>query len=94
MKEEIKLRAAPLEIPEKRPDLYWTISNICNQAEGGVWLKKQSCKVLIRVSQNLSGMPIKPGANEIGYTKPGAPIGPQYTGPIDDAMMANILIYG
>jgi hypothetical protein len=88
----------PLETPEKRPDLY------CIMLEGmmgdvvvsdGIWLRKAGGKVAVKSCSPINPFPygvldpLPPGT----FT-PGAPAGPQYTGPIDDETMANILIYG
>lgn len=58
----------------------------------GVFLAFGSGRVLVRAITNAPYL--RPMLCEVGFRGSTKPKGPAYTGPIDDEMMANILIYG
>lgn len=87
-----KQTASPREIEMPRPDLYLSVIIDGGEITGvgeGLWLRKAGGAVKVKVGSNptLRHTPV-------GTFDPMHPLGPKYTGPIDDETMANILIYG
>jgi hypothetical protein len=84
-----------IEVVLERPNLYvamlQSLGEIIGQTDG-VFLFRGTDRVLVRCITTCPW--ILPERRQVGYVRQGSPGGPQYTGPIDDEMMANILIYG
>ena len=88
--EKQKDKVVPNETPEQRPDLYYVRGSIDRQVYSGVLLNRGNNCVLIKENAEFIHN------NHVGYVVPHGPYADsvKYTGPIDDEMMANILIYG
>lgn len=77
------------EIIQKRPPLFLMLDKDCEVLDG-VWLGRTGERVCVKQFT----VPAKVVNVPVGTVGKGYPKGPKYTGPIDDEMMANILIYG
>jgi hypothetical protein len=92
--------ASPLEKRMRRPALYVMAIEAHETREirlcDGIWLKKRNKKIVVR-ERTIDVFPELPGKMTqlpVGTVTDGLPLGPKYTGPIDDEMMANIMMFG
>jgi hypothetical protein len=82
---------APVETVLERPPLFVIMWFREGEPTGldGVWFFNGTEKIVVK-----EATPLRNPTFCAGYRQAGPPRGPSYTGPIDDEMMANILIYG
>jgi hypothetical protein len=92
--EKEKQTAKPQETEMPRPELYCVLTSVTKDMTSGLFLAKGEGKVLVREVAREEIHKFNLDFDGVGKYFPGRPQGPAYTGPIDDELMANILIYG